>query len=186
VTVARLNLGFALARLGEPSEVELGAHTPDAVWSEDRRLEGIGRAYLAETLVGRGANDLAEREARSALRVLEAFPAVRGRALGALALVLLEQARSVEALASAAEGMALLERLGTIMTGESMLRLVHARALEATGDLAGARAAIERARARMLERAARLTDAKTRAAFLATEEHVRTVALVEAWERGQA
>jgi eukaryotic-like serine/threonine-protein kinase len=49
---------------------------------------------------------------------------------------------------------------------ESLMRLVHVRALTASGDPEGARRALEAARARLGERANRIGDAELRRSFL--------------------
>ena len=62
------------------------------------------------------------------------------------------------------------------------MRLVYAQALRATGDAAGARGAIEAARARLLGRATKIQDAAFRASFLErVPENARTLALADAW-----
>ena len=87
-----------------------------------------------------------------------------------------------EAAAAAREAMELLEELGGIDEGESLVRLVHAEALSASGDFAGARRMIATARERLLERAAKISDPAWRASFLErVPENARTMALARAW-----
>jgi hypothetical protein len=94
--------------------------------------------------------------------------------------VLLRQSRIAEALDSAREAFAILESLGSLEEGESRIRLVHAEALAAAGAHAGAAQAIASARARLLERAARIADPTWRERFLTeVSDNARTLALSE-------
>jgi eukaryotic-like serine/threonine-protein kinase len=78
--------------------------------------------------------------------------------------------------------MADLDVLGGIEEGESLVRLVHAKALFASGDTDGAAIALRASRARLLARAERIADTRQRASFLhAIPENQETLALSEAW-----
>jgi predicted trehalose synthase len=68
------------------------------------------------------------------------------------------------------------ESLGGIEEGEALVRLAHAEALEATGDLAGARVAFGEALAAIHARLARVPDPAWRARLMAVAEHARTFA----------
>jgi hypothetical protein len=63
-----------------------------------------------------------------------------------------------------------------------MKRLVHAEALHASGDFAGAARAIATARERALSAAAKIADAGARASFLThVPENARAISLARAW-----
>jgi len=178
VATAKHNLGRALmhqGRLDEAMAIESEAIAA-FVAQGDRRLESASRSYLADILAARGDQASAEREIRQGLQVVQA--ASRPQQLAALAQVLLATNRATEALASAREGNDLLEALGGVEEGESLVRLTYAQALQATGDAERARTAIRRARDRVLERAAKITDPEWRASFLENlPENARTLSL---------
>jgi tetratricopeptide (TPR) repeat protein len=173
------NLAMVLAQQGALAEAEaLERAAADGFAREsNRRMEGGSRAYLALILAQRGDLDTAEREARLAVAILGDHAPSLPYALAALARVLLDAARPVEARAAAREAM---ERLGDvegIHEGEALIRLVHAEALLALGD-AGAGEALAAARDRLLDRAARIGEPALRESFLAVvPEHARTLAL---------
>ncbi len=181
---ARNNLGLALARLGrldEARQVEREALAA-AVEQRDRRLEAGSRTYLAHILVASGDLAGAAREAAAAVELLAVAPPLKANALAVLAFVRLEQGNAVEALAAAKEAMGLLESLGGLEEGESFLRLVHAEALFASGDVNAACRAIEAARTRLLDRAAKLSDPVARERFLHTvSENARTLDRATRW-----
>ncbi len=180
VATAKHNLGRALqhqARLDEAVAIETEAIEAFAAQG-DRRLEAASRAYLANILVMRGELTVAEDLTRQALQTVQA--ASRPALLADLAALLLKQGRSHEALIAAREAHDLFEALGGVEEGESQIRLVIAEALDATGDRAAAITAIRRARDRLLERAAKITDAAWRTSFLENlPENARTLALAD-------
>ncbi|HSQ65807.1 MAG TPA: tetratricopeptide repeat protein, partial [Polyangiaceae bacterium] len=165
---ARHNLGMALAYQGrlpeaialETQAIEEGLHLGD------KRLEGASRIYLGLMLADSGDLAGAEREARRAIELLEVAAPVRMHALAALAHVLVRAGRHGEALGVALEGMETLEGIGDVEEGEALMRLSYARALEASGDVAGARRELLAARERVLHSAAKIQDAATRERFL--------------------
>jgi hypothetical protein len=78
--------------------------------------------------------------------------------------------------------MELLEALGGVEEGESLVRLVFAEAKQATGDAEGARAAIAAARERLLARARRVDDPAFRQSFLRdVAENAHTLRLAREW-----
>ena len=94
-------------------------------------------------------------------------------ALGTLARVLLARGgRDGEALAVARQGMQILETLGSLDEGEPLLRLVHARALHATGEVEEARIAIGASCRILFARAARITDPAVGASTCASGNQV--------------
>ncbi|WP_437518425.1 tetratricopeptide repeat protein [Sorangium sp. So ce1099] len=180
---ALANLGHVLAYRGELAEAERALR--QAIEEEERqgdpRAVGTSRTYLAEAHLLAGELEQAEREARIAAAALDAVPPLRAAALAVLAEALLGLGRAGEALAAAGEAMSMLESLGTVEEGESLVRLAHAESLAANGDVAGARAAISAARDRLLARAATVGDPALRELFLARRENARTLALAERW-----
>jgi tetratricopeptide (TPR) repeat protein len=182
--LARCNLGVALAARGALDEAEaVEAEAVRAYEAQgDRRLAGLSRNNLAIILVRAGSHDRAEREARQALGEIGPNPAARAYTISTLARALLGAGRAPDARGAAREAMALLEPLGALEEGESAVRLVHAEALAASGDRRAAVEAIAAARARLLERAARIRDPALRDRFLrGVEDNARTLSLAEAW-----
>ncbi len=174
------NLGHVLAcrnQLAEARRVELRALEGFRALG-DPRMEGVARMYLAEIAHLSGDFDVAEQEGRAAVVALEVAPPLRAAALAVLARVLLGLRRTDEALTMAREAHQLLESLGGIEEGESLVRLVHAEALAASGDHLGFARAIQSARERLLARADRISDAAWRARFLhGVRDNARTLAL---------
>ncbi len=184
---AKHNLGLTLARrdhLGEARIVEQAAL--DAFQSRgDRRMEGGSRLYLAEICAMAGDLETAEAHARAGLEVLSTTPPMRAYALAVLAHVDLLRGRVASALTSTREAIAVMEQLGSLETGESLLRLVHAEALHANGETVAARSAIVAARARLLARASKVSDPARRATFLENiPENARTLTLAREWDLG--
>ncbi len=184
ITLAKHNLGLALARDGaiDAGRAAESEAAQGAAAAGDKRMEGLSRHYLATILFLAGDPGGAEREARAAVALLAANPPLRAHALATLAQILLARG-APEAAATAREAHALLDQLGGLQEGEALVRLVHAEALAAGGDLPGARATIATAQARLLERAAKIGDPAWRDSFLANvPEHARTLQLHRAWQ----
>jgi tetratricopeptide (TPR) repeat protein len=181
---ARNTLGLALALQGKTSDPlsARGHGAPTRVVVEDRRVDGGARGYLAAILYLAGDLEGAEREATSAAEALRPYPAMYARALGVLGDVYTATGRVALALEVTGEGMALVERFGALLLGESRLRLARARALAASGDEAAARDAIRTAREGLLGRAARLAEADRRRSFLEdVPENTETLRLAAEW-----
>jgi tetratricopeptide (TPR) repeat protein len=180
--LARCNLGMARRALGaldDARAIEAEAATAFAAQG-DRRMEGVSRNNLAIILTDAGDLAGAEREARAAIEILATNGPARAYALATLARVQLERGESAPALATARE--AALAALGGIEEGESAVMLVHAEALAAAGDRAGALLAIARARTRLGARAQRIADPARRASFLRrVPDNARTLELARAW-----
>jgi tetratricopeptide (TPR) repeat protein len=176
--LARHNLAFTLARLGRLDEARAVAEHAIArfVAVGDRRLESGTRNDLAQTLARRGAVEEARAEAVAAVACAGSDEEVRAFCSGTLASIELARGRAVEALDAAREAIELVESLGGIEEGEALVRLAHAEALEATGDLAGARVAFGEALAAIHARLARVPDPAWRARLMAVAEHARTFA----------
>jgi serine/threonine protein kinase/tetratricopeptide (TPR) repeat protein len=183
--LARHNLGLALALQGRLEEARTLESEAAAAFEAqgNRRLEGGARIYLAMILTMLGDLETADQEARLAVVVVSApSPPGRAQALATLAQVKLARASIAEALDAAREAMELLESLGGLDEGESLVRLMYAEALAAAGDHARAREAIAAARHRLLERAAKISDPGWRRSFLErVPENARTMSLATAW-----
>jgi tetratricopeptide (TPR) repeat protein len=182
-TVARLNLGVALASQGRVDESRAALREAIERNGEkgDRRVEAGARIYLALASSLAADLDEAERQARLGIAAAAHAPMIAyGRAV--LARVLLAQDRSAEALASAQEARSVLDRLGELEVGESLVRLVHAETLFAVGDRRGALGAILTARDVLLARAAKITDPAWRESFLRrVPDNAATLARARQW-----
>jgi tetratricopeptide (TPR) repeat protein len=184
VAQAKLNLGVALMRQGALADAR--AVEADALRTYarqgDRRCEGGARLYLAMIHLAGSDHASAEREARAAIELLAGHPPVRAHALAVLGRIELARGCPEAALGPSGKAVALLESLGGIEEGESLVRLVHAEALSALGQPAEAREAILSAYERLSERASKIKNPMWRAWFLeAVPENARTVALARAW-----
>jgi eukaryotic-like serine/threonine-protein kinase len=181
---AKSSLGVALAELGEGDEARIIEAEAAAAFAaqRDQRLEGCARIYLAGILRRAGELDGAEAEARRAIDLLVVAPAFQPYALAELSEVLLATGRAPLALTHARRAVELLGE--NVQEGEALARLILARSLDASGDGEAARAAIAVARARLLERAARI-EPRFRESFLRKiPENAATIALSELWGEG--
>jgi len=180
-TYALVNLGYVLELRGRLDEAEAALLEAGAACRAqgNPRLEGWSRAHLAGVHLLRGDSAAAEREARTAESSLVMAPGLRAWARATLARALLQAGRASEALSFAEQAMADLERLGSMLQGESLPPLVLAEVRDALGDRAGARAAIADAKRRLYQRADALPDANWRASFLSLADHVRTLSLAD-------
>ena len=110
--------------------------------------------YLSFMLTQSGDGEQAEREAEVALAIvsgeIDTLYALSARADARLA-----RGAVADALADAARAVEKLDELGGIDEGEAIVRLVHARALHASGRFEEARAAIGRAEAHVRETASK-------------------------------
>ncbi len=184
VAQAKLNLGLALARRGQLSEaltVERDALTMYARQGL-RRLEGGARLYLGIIRLASGNVEAAEREVTAAIELLANHPPVRAHAYAVLAQIAIVRGDSRAALGPAEEGVKILDSLGGIEEGESLVRLVWAEALASVGPEVAAREAITVAYRRLVERAEKIRDPSWRKWFLeVVPENVRTRELAAAW-----
>jgi thioredoxin-like negative regulator of GroEL len=87
-------------------------------------------------------------------------------AIALLARALLAQDRRAEALLSARDAYAQLERLGVVDDGEATIRLALAECLIAVGDTLAAREVLEKAAKRILASAEAIEDPAIRESFL--------------------
>jgi tetratricopeptide (TPR) repeat protein len=178
------NLGPVLARLGRFDEaMDLEAHAVATYRRlNDTKLTGASEHYVALIAKEKGDLATAEQAARRAVEALAAFPPLRPRALATLAASHLLQGNAAQAGAEAREAFEALEAQGQIEDGEAVIRLAHAETLRAAGDDAGARKAIEAARARLREIATKISDPSMKRSFLErVPENARTMELAREW-----
>ena len=98
--------------------------------------------------------------------------------LASLARVQLARGATGDALASATEAAAILEELGGVEEGESLVRLMLVETLLAAGERTEAIAAARSAYARLIERAAKISDRNYRKMFVEQlPENARTIEL---------
>ncbi|MBI4510768.1 MAG: protein kinase [Deltaproteobacteria bacterium] len=179
---AKQNLGLALARLGRLDEaIRVQEEALAQLEAQgDKRLMGLSRIYLSISLLLANRPREAEAAARDAESSLVSAPPVRAHALSQLAATLLAQGRKEEARAAAQEAHGILESLGSVPEGESLVRLMHAETLLSIGAGAEEQSAILAARDRLLERAKRIHDPELRASFcMNVPENARTLELAE-------
>ncbi|HEX2571284.1 MAG TPA: protein kinase [Polyangia bacterium] len=143
----------------------------------------LGKALwiLSTLLLRMGRLDEAEAAAREAM-------AQRGHAssvVATLAHILLRREHPEQALPLAQQAVRMREEMGLgLEEKDRLVPLTLAEALWATGDAAGARAAIAAARDGLLATAGRLPEATWQRSFLALPENARTLALAEEWLGG--
>ena len=142
--------------------------------------ESRGHWILAEVFRRRG--DLAAAEAAAETGLALAVPVDRPGILATLAGARLAGGRTGEALAAAADAMALYREFGfcSRFFGTALLRVVYTECLLAAHQRERARAAAADAKAWLLGIADKIGDARHRATFLeAVPEHRRILALAE-------
>jgi tetratricopeptide (TPR) repeat protein len=142
-----------------------------------------GKLYedRARTRLLTGDLEGAERDAIAGGNLASAGTTDHARAHARLAQVLLARGRIAEALAMAAEALALRDRHGMMHDYEGdLVGLVHAEALHASGRLDEASAAITAAQARLMARVLGVR-LEFRAGILALPEAARIVADFQAW-----
>jgi ATP/maltotriose-dependent transcriptional regulator MalT len=187
VARARLFLARAKADRGELDEAlaDATALADAARASEQQGQQGqLGslRLQLARIQLRRRDIEAAEREALAAIDFVALRPRDRALALATLADVRLAQGRPAEALASVEQAMATLQSIPPAYRAGVYLPLVHAEALDATGDHEGARAVIARARAELFARADKIGDPVIRRSFLENvPENARLLSRARQW-----
>jgi tetratricopeptide (TPR) repeat protein len=174
------NLGHVLGYRGSLDEARLVEQKAVEAFQRQgaARTEGIARVYLAEIAFLSGDLDAAEREARAAADTLKVAPGLHAAAVATLARALLAKGRAAEALESAREAHAELQSLGSLEEGEALVRLAYAEALAENGAEPESAEVLAAARAHLLSRAAKISDAAWRERFLSqVPENARTLAL---------
>lgn len=181
---AQASLGQVLAYLGQI--VEARVLEEEAIVAIQRlgdpRIEVAARSYLAKIALLTGDLEVAEREARAAAEILESAPLLRIAAVAVRARALLGLGRTAEALSAAREAFSTLESIGALEEGESLVRVVYAEALAASGSRPEAIAAIASARDNLLARAAKISDQVLHERFLhGVPDNARTLDLARRW-----
>jgi tetratricopeptide (TPR) repeat protein len=176
VSTAEAQLGRALLHLARFDEAEQTLLSAIAALRAQKnlRLEGVARSYRARLLLARDLLPQAEDEARRALATLQKTAPLRASANAVLASVLLMQRRVSEAEAAAKEANDTLEALGSLPTGEGLVRLLRVETLLSAGKRQEAAAAVRTAHAYIEARAKEINDERLRSAFLSAPERVRT------------
>jgi tetratricopeptide (TPR) repeat protein len=179
-------LGNVLAHLGRVDEARaaLGESLMAGVVLGSPRLAGMSRMYLAGIAWAAGDAASAEEEASGAAEALRAGPPLRPGALAGLARAQLALGKVDAALATAREARALYDGLGACDENESLIHLMLAEALLASGARAEAKAALDAAHARLKARAASIGDPEMRASFLSLPVNARTETLAREWAGG--
>jgi len=180
---ARQNLAVALARQRRVEEaVALEERSVEGFHAEGDTLnEGASRLYLAAIL---RLFDLerAEREAHAGLALLGDAPPMRAAGLAILSRIVRERGRSDDGLTAAREALEILERLGGVTDGETLVHVALAEALHACGHEEEARFEIGITRDALLARAATLGNDAWRRTFLeGISEHADALAHAAAW-----
>ncbi|WP_437276110.1 protein kinase [Sorangium sp. So ce375] len=182
------NLGLALAHAGEVDAARAALRSSIEALERrgDRRRECESRLQLARVLLLAGEPALAEAEAQAAEALARGVPERLPAAIAARARALLDLGRAGEALAATTEALSLLESDRRDEDGP-LVRLVHAEALAATGQMAEAKGAIALARNGLLVRAGRIGDAVWRERFLRdVPDNARILTLAQGWLDGHA
>ncbi len=166
--VARHNLGLVLGLVGRFEEAVRfeSAAERDFIAQADQRLTTAARVYLAQIHLLAGDVEAADHKVKEALDADAGEPLV-ALALATSARVDLARGLPEEAFDAASRALDILERLGGVDEGESLIRLVHAEAAFALGRVDTARAGMAFARERLLERADKIKDGVLRLGMLA-------------------
>ncbi len=178
VATAKHNLGRALQYRGQLAEALAIEDEAFELFRAqgDRRLEGACRVYLSYILFELGDRDRSRRELEIALETAQ--PPMKPQILASLARVHLACGATGEALANATEAAAILDQLGGVEEGESLVRLMLVEALLAVDARAEAITAASSAYARLLERAAKISSRDYRKLFVEQiPENARTIEL---------
>lgn len=179
--VNKANRALALAHCGSIDDAKRLCNDTFAT-SGAPRQELVALVYLARILHLDSDQAQALSHAKRALELAQSFPSFRAQALGIQARALLRMNHLEEALDASRQGMAILDELGLIESGEGILRLAHAEALHATGHHDIARAALRESAKRLIARAERISDPIRRRSFLDhVPEHARTLQLEHQW-----
>jgi tetratricopeptide (TPR) repeat protein len=181
---ARLNLGLALLRQKKLDEALAAEEEVLALFREqgDRPLEATARTYRAMILALGGDHEAAATEAQAVAGDAGVTPSFRAVAQAIVAEARLAEGRAAEALEAAEAAHSILTSLDGIEEGESLIRVIYAEALRASGDEEAAGRAIAEARDRLLDRAAKVVDPALRTSFLdRVPENARTLARAREW-----
>jgi tetratricopeptide (TPR) repeat protein len=178
VATAKHNLGRALQHRGQLAEALATEDEALELFRAqgDRRLESACHVYLSYILLELGNLAQSLRELETAYDSAQ-LP-IRPQILASIARVQLASGAPDEALAAATEAIGMLDQLGGVEEGESLIRLMHVEALLAAGDREAATAAARTASTRLRDRAAKITNPAYRALFVeCIPENARTLVL---------
>lgn len=179
---ARQNRGFARYCQGRLDEAEADESDVVARATERSapRILTLARRCRALVALARGDAERAIDEARLAVEGSPDGP-VRMASLAVHADALAAAGRLDEARLAIDEALAYLERgSGAAFVGDLTLRCAHVAVLETAGDVAGARAALQKAKAMMDERMAAMSPPRRRSYAERVPDAKRVTA---AWER---
>jgi tetratricopeptide (TPR) repeat protein len=182
--LARILLSWTLADRGAREEAVAEAERTlgEGKDSTEMAQQGVSRLVLAHALRLRGDLDAAAREAEAALSFPPMMVLQRPTTLATLAAVRLAQGRAGEALAAAEEVLRAIDSSPVRLLNEALARRVHAEALLAAGDHDAARAALAKARDRLLAVAAKIHDPELRRSFLEdVADNVSALRLAAEW-----
>jgi hypothetical protein len=178
---SQCTLGLALGALGRPQESALASK--QVLEGPDPFGRGTARAAVALGWLRSGA--LAELASDADALAKEWLPGMVRVGETIRAWLAHREGRHADAVVHAARALASGSPLRTTAVFEPILRLVHAEALHAAGDRAGALAAIVAARARILDIAGSIPEVELRDSFLGNvPENARTLELAAAWDVG--
>jgi hypothetical protein len=183
---ATLYLGLVLVDRGSLDEAQaLAQHRIDSGRAASARLgalrEAEGHWLLGEIAVKRGDLAEGEREILAGAAVLRPAGLLWHLAATRLVDIRLRRGAVASALALATDLVEELAYTGGHGLRGTLVRLLHAEALRASGDLPAARAALLAACDDLRARAARIDDPDARARFLAVPENARVLALSQEW-----
>jgi tetratricopeptide (TPR) repeat protein len=182
---AKLRLGNLYVRTNRSAEAVATTKEVIAAYAaqRDRANEGRARAYLAGVYYFANEHEKAEEEELRALPLLEHAPPYHAALLAFLTLTLIHKGGSTdEAFIAGSRAMHLLQQVGAVTEGEALIRIAYAEALNAKGDIEGAKKAVAAARDRLLARAAKIKNPEYKRTFLGVvREHVRTLARAGEW-----
>ncbi len=181
---ARDNLGAVLIRVGSYAEAErhLVEATSTFARQKNRRMEGNARVYLGELYAAEGELEKAEATLRTACDLLGAVKPLLPMAKAALAEVLLARGRIEDAEVFADDACRVLDEMGHLDEGESVVRLVRIEVLLARGRRKEAKVVADAARQAIFARASRIREPSWRSTFLAVRENARTLELASLLE----
>ncbi len=171
------NLGTVLRGMGRLEEARDRERRAVAIAESmnDSRIAGAARSYSALMTLELGDPVMAEKECRLAIDHLHKNPPLVGFARAVLSRALIAQGRTAEGLEESHAAIAIMDE--GVEDGETFIRLAHVEALEASGDIEGARKAAIEAERRLVARADRIQDDTMRESFLErVPESLRTLA----------
>ncbi|HWN69250.1 MAG TPA: hypothetical protein VNM90_16535, partial [Haliangium sp.] len=147
----------------------------------NRRMEGLALARLANLEQVADNAVRAERLAARAAVLLERVEGFLPWVLGVRADALLQLGRLAQARAEIERAVEMLARVAGSVYSSSPMLAVLGEVRRASGDVAGARAAMRRSADAIRERAARISDPEWRAQYLRMPGNQRILKLAEAW-----